>query len=108
MKLSGNQENSRAHFQVSGNIFEAEAELNHLIHPDYHESTDAALQTAATSLSLSILCRNSAGMSFAAAAYSEKSPAAWLELSDSYRQTAMRLSSWFGKESPTLSGPRLG
>lgn len=94
--------------EIEQAIDEAEAEIRMIIHTDFAESTDPALQTAATSLALSILCRNAAGMVFPNSVYSGKTSAVWLELSDSYRRTALRLLTWFRKGSPELRRPRLG
>jgi hypothetical protein len=94
--------------EIEQAIVEAEAEIAILIHTDYRESTDPALQTAATSLVLSILCRNAAGMAFSGSGYSDKTAAGWMELAGSYRRTAMRLVGWFGKPAPALRPPRIG
>lgn len=93
--------------EINQAITEAESEMAHLIHPNFQESTDPALQTAATSLALSILCRNAAGMAYSSAAYSAKMPDFWLELSGSYRRTAMNLLTWFRKGTPAIRRPRL-
>ena len=88
-------------------ITEAEAEIAHIIDPDYHNSTDPALQTAATFLALSLLCRNSAGITATGLGGTDRSSLVWLELAQSYRQTAMRLLTWFRRETPNLKPPRL-
>jgi hypothetical protein len=87
-------------------IVEAEAEIMLLIDPIWQESTDPALQAAATFLTLSLLCRNAVSLA-AAGTGSDVRASNWLELSESYRQTATRLLTWFTRETPGLSAPRL-
>ncbi len=93
--------------EIEQGITEAEAEIARLIHPDYRESTDPALQTAATCLTLSVLCRNAAGMAASSGSPGDRSLSGWMDLSDSYRQTAVRLLSWFRREMSGLRTPRL-
>ncbi|MEE9442875.1 MAG: hypothetical protein V3V99_09440 [candidate division Zixibacteria bacterium] len=93
--------------EVNQCILEAEAEIGLLIDDSFKESVDPALQTAATYLSLSLLCRNSIGFAQAGASSSTKDARLWLELSASYRETAMRLLNWFRPESPLLHTPKL-
>jgi len=87
-------------------ISEAEAEIEHLIASEYRESTDPALQAAATFLSLSILCRNAVGLAVSAVD-SDKPLSTWMDLSQSYYETAMRLLKWFRPAVATLNPPRL-
>lgn len=88
-------------------ISEAEAEITHLIDPVYQDSTDPALQTAATCLALSLLCRNSAGITATGLGGADQNSSIWLELAESYRQTSMKLLTWFYRESPNLKPPHL-
>ncbi|MFH1699173.1 MAG: hypothetical protein ABIE07_01185 [Candidatus Zixiibacteriota bacterium] len=93
--------------EVNQCIVEAEAEIQLLIDVSYSESIDPVLQTTATYLSLSLLCRNSVGIAQAGASSSTKDAKLWLELSASYRETAMRLLNWFRPESPLMNSPKL-
>jgi hypothetical protein len=79
----------------------------HVIDAQYKESTDPALQTAATCLTLSLLCRNSAGIVATGLEGGERNSSGWLDLAESYRDTAMRLLRWFRRESVNLKPPRL-
>jgi hypothetical protein len=88
-------------------ITEAEAEIMHLIDPVYQESTDPALQTAATCLTLSLLCRNSAGITAIGLGGTGQNSSAWMNLAESYRETAMRLLAWFRLVAADLKPPRL-
>lgn len=88
-------------------ITEAESEIAHIIDPVYRDSTDPALQTAATCLALSLLCRNSAGITATGLGGADQDSSVWLELAESYRRTAMRLLTWFRRETPNLKAPRL-
>ena len=88
-------------------IAEAEAEIMHIIDPVYGESTDPALQTSATCLALSFLCRNSAGITATGLGGADQHSSVWLELARSYRETAMRLLTWFRRDTPDLKSPRL-
>jgi hypothetical protein len=88
-------------------LVEAEAEIMHIIDPAFRESTDPALQTAATCLALSSLCRNSAGIAATGREGTGNNSMLWMDLARSYRETAMRLLTWFRPESPTLKPPRL-
>lgn len=93
--------------EVNQCILEAESEIFLLIDDSYSESVDPALQTAATYLTLSLLCRNSVGLAQAGVSSSTKDASIWLELSVSYRETAMRLLNWFRPETPLLKSPKL-
>ncbi len=86
-------------------IGEAEAEIAHIIDPAYLESTDPALQTAATCLALASLCRNSAGITVTGADGTDRNSSLWLDLAQSYRETAERLLTWFRRQPPTLKPP---
>lgn len=88
-------------------IAEAEAELITLIKEEYHDSDDPALQTVATWMTLALLCRNSAGMAQAGEISGVRLGNSWMELSQSYRETAMKLINWFRRESPSLKPPHL-
>jgi hypothetical protein len=88
-------------------IIEAESEIVHLIDQTYRDSLDPALQTAATCLALSLLCRNSAGITAAGVEGTNKISSVWIELEQSYRETAYRLLTWFRGESPGLNPPKL-
>jgi hypothetical protein len=88
-------------------IAEAEADIRHVIDPIHRESTDPALQTAATCIALSLLCRNAAAMTMTSIAAAGRSSSPWLELSASYRETATRLLVWFRVTAPGLATPRL-
>jgi len=92
--------------EIEQAIAEAEAEMSRLIDTAYQHVTDPGLQTAATYLALSLLCRNAAGVTAGSSTVS-KSASAWLELSESYRETAMRLLEWFRSKAPGLRFPRL-
>jgi len=86
-------------------ITEAETEIRQNIDLSHGESVDPALQTAATYLSLSLLCRNSAGALNNTAAGTTKYPD-WMALAASYRETAMNLMKRFRPEAPRLKSPR--
>jgi hypothetical protein len=88
-------------------IMEAESEIVHLIDEAHKESTDPALQTAATCLAMSLLCRNSAGITATGLGGTDSHSSVWMELARSYRDTAMRLLTWFRGETPELKSPRL-
>ena len=88
-------------------ISEAGSEILHMIDPEYHESTDPALQTAATCLTLAILCRNSAGIDATGLAGTDKYSPVWMELYRSYRETALNLLRWFRRSTPDMKPPRL-
>ncbi len=94
--------------EIEQAIVEAESEIALLIHPQYRESADPALQTAATALTLSILFRDAAGMTNSGTARPDQLSRSWMELSESYRNTARRLLVWFGRQAPQLKAPRLG
>lgn len=79
---------------------EADSEITQIIDPAFRESTDPALQTAATCLTLAYLCRNTAGMTAAGPADSDRYVSVWMDLAQSYRETALRLLAWFGRETP--------
>ena len=93
--------------EIEQGITDAEAEIIHTIAPDYRESTDPALQTAATFLTLSLLCRNAAGLAASGGSSGQTQLSFWLELSKSYRETAERLLTWFRQSVPGLRPPRL-
>ncbi|MDD4050782.1 MAG: hypothetical protein PHR28_02630 [candidate division Zixibacteria bacterium] len=93
--------------EIEQGITDAEAEIVHAIAPEYRESTDPALQTAATFLTLSLLCRNAAGLAASGGTSSQTQLSFWLELSKSYRETAERLLTWFRQSVPGLRPPRL-
>jgi len=87
-------------------ILEADTVVAQVIDPAFQESSDAALQTAATCLALSFLCRNWAGLSLGAES-ARAASSAWLDLAASYHETAMRLLNLFRREAPGLYPPRL-
>jgi len=87
-------------------ITEAEAEIAHITEPDHLESTDPALQAAATFLALALLCRNAAGMMASETSGGQKQTV-WLELEKSYRENAQRLLGWFRRQTPDRHHPRL-
>jgi len=91
--------------EVEQAINDAETEIRQEIDPAYAHATDPGLQTAATYLTLSLLCRNAAGLSTNTSGGTNA--ATWMELSASYRETAVRLMSWFRRQSPGLSSPKL-
>jgi hypothetical protein len=93
--------------EIEQGIADAEAEIFHTIAPDCRESTDPALQTAATFLTLSLLCRNAAGLAASGGASSQTQLSFWLELSKSYRETAEHLLTWFRQPVSGLRPPRL-
>lgn len=94
--------------EIQGGMEAAEAEIFHTIADDYRESTDPALQTAATFLTLSHLCRNAAALAASGGGSSNQSQSSfWLTLSASYRETAERLLTWFRQSAPGLRPPRL-
>lgn len=88
-------------------ITEAEADIMRTIDAVYRDSTDPALQTAATCLTLSFLCRNAAGVSAAAGQGGDRQASVWIDLADAYHETARRLLTWFHKETPALRPPAL-
>ena len=92
--------------EIAQCITEADAEIMHTIDPEYIESTDPALQTAATYLSLSLLCRNAAGVG-AGGNVTDRRLSIWMDLSLSYRETAVRLLRWFRIDIPGLNSPKL-
>ncbi len=92
--------------EIEQAITEAEAEMSQLVDAAYQHATDPGLQTAATYLALSLLCRNAAGVT-AGSSTTTKNASAWLELSVSYRETAMRLLTWFRRKTPGMQPPRL-
>lgn len=91
--------------EIGQAIADAETEIKQEIDTAYEHATDPGLQTAATYLTLSLLCRNAAGL--ATGGSGGMSAASWMELSASYRETAMRLLSWFRRRSPGLNPPKL-
>ncbi len=92
--------------EIAQCITEAEAEIMHTIDTAHHESTDPALQSAATFLALSLLCRNAAGSAASGVYLDHRGASFWLELSGSYRETAERLLRWF-RGGPALAHPRV-
>ena len=88
-------------------IIEAESELFRLIDTKYRDSTDPALQTAAACLTMSYICRNTAGVAQSSANSSGKANHPWLEIAASYRDTALRLIVWYRPEIPPLHSPKL-
>ncbi|MCK5125666.1 MAG: hypothetical protein KAR42_05380 [candidate division Zixibacteria bacterium] len=84
-------------------IVEAEAEISLLIDDKYTDSIDPALQTAATCLALSYISRNTAASMSASSG--NNSLTYWLDLAASYRETAMRLLSWYRRDTPVLHSP---
>jgi hypothetical protein len=94
--------------EIQGGIEAAEAEISHAVASDFRESTDPALQTAATFLTLSHLCRNAAALAASGGGTSNQSQSSfWLTLAASYRETAERLLTWFRQSAPGLRPPRL-
>ena len=91
--------------EIEQAVREAEAEITQVIDAAHLESTDPGLEAAATYLTLSLLCRDASGA--ASAGTGGRLAAASIELADSYRQTAMRLLSWFRRSAPGLKPPRL-
>ncbi len=87
-------------------IKEAEAELLLSIDSLHVNSIDPALQTAATSLTMSYVSRNTAGAVHAASNDAGQTAGYWLNLAASYRDTAMRLLSWYRPSIPSLHSPR--
>ncbi len=98
---------SLADEEIEQGIVDAEAEIFHTIASEFRESTDPALQTAATFLTLSLLCRNAAGLAASGGVSSQNQLSFWLALSASYRETAERLLTWFRQSVPGLRPPRL-
>ncbi len=92
--------------EIEQAINDAETEIRQEIDAAYQQATDPGLQTAATYLALSLLCRNGAGL-VTGGSGGGMSAGSWLELSASYRETAMRLVSWFRRQSPGLNSPKL-
>jgi hypothetical protein len=88
-------------------ITEADAEVTRETDPAYADSTDPALQSAATFLALSYLCRNAAAASLSSPTARPDASSHWLTLSGSYRETAMRLLRWFRKPSAEAAFPKL-
>ena len=93
--------------EIEQAITEAESEINHLIDDSFRESTDPALQTAATTLALAYLCRNAAGGAIVNETDDETSTA-WITLARSYEETARRLLKIFGRSQSNLHFPKLG
>ncbi len=91
--------------EIEQAINDAETEMKQEIDTVYEHATDPGLQTAATYLTLSLLCRNAAGLATNGSGGMDAK--SWMELSVSYRETAMRLLSWFRRQSPGLSSPKL-
>lgn len=91
--------------EIEQAIADAENEMRQEIDAAYEHATDPGLQTAATYLALSLLCRNAAGPATSGSVGMDAS--SWMELSASYRDTAMRLLSWFRRQSPGLHSPKL-
>lgn len=91
--------------EIGQAIADAETEIKQEIDTTYEHATDPGLQTAATYLALSLLCRNAAGL--ATSGSGGMNSASWMGLSASYRETAMRLLSWFRRPSPGLNPPKL-
>ena len=93
--------------EIEQAIAEAESEINHLIDDSYRESTDPALQTAATMLTLVYLCRNAAGGTTANNNVGETA-ASWMTLAVSYEESARRLLRIFGRNQSNLHFPNIG
>jgi hypothetical protein len=91
--------------EIEQAINDAETEMKQEIDAAYEHATDPGLQTAATYLALSLLCRNAAGLATSGSGGTDAK--SWIELSVSYRETAMRLLSWFRRQSPGLNSPKL-
>lgn len=88
-------------------IVEAEAEIEHLVDPERLESADPAIMAAATFLSLSLLCRDSAAIATAGTTSTGTTSTLWITLSQSYRETALWLLLWFRRTLPSLKPPQL-
>lgn len=87
-------------------LSEAEAEIGKLVDPVFVDSADPALSSAATFLTLALLCRDSAAIAAGSGATSATA-VPWLTLAASYRETAVRLLSWFRRGLPGLKPPQL-
>ena len=93
--------------EIAQCIAEAEAEITRLIDPVWQESADPALAAAGTFLALSHLCRDSAAITSAGISGTGTASSVWISLSQSYRETALRLIAWFGRKGQSLKPPRL-
>jgi hypothetical protein len=93
--------------EITQAIVESEAEIGRDIDAQFSDSTDPALQSAATFLTLAILCRNAAGASLSSQLSRPDAASHWLTLAGSYRETALRLLRWFRRPSPDKSFPKL-
>lgn len=87
-------------------ISEAESEITLAIDDRFSESLDPALQTAATCLALSYLARNTAGAVHSSLPVSGRASSYWLDIAASYRETALRLLTWYRPAAPSLHSPR--
>jgi len=93
--------------EIAQCIEEAEAEIEHLVDPDRVTLSDPAIMAAATFLALSLLCRDSAAISAAGVSGAGTTSTLWITLSQSYRETALRLLLWFRRTLPSLKPPQL-
>jgi hypothetical protein len=93
--------------EIAQCIEEAEAEIEHLVDPDRITLSDPAIMAAATFLTLSLLCRDSAAISAAGTSGTGTTSTLWITLSQSYRETALRLLMWFRRALPSLKPPQL-
>ncbi len=90
---------------IAGAVSEANAIIEKQIDPDGQYGADIALQTAATYLAVSILCRMAAAGGLLAGSTGYHNASAWLELGENYRRDYENLLKSFRVRSSRLSGP---
>jgi len=90
---------------IVGAVAEANALVEKQIDPHRQFGADTTLQTAATYLAVSILCRMSAAGTLAGGTAGHQTAAAWLSLADNYRRDYDHLLKTFRPRSGQMSGP---
>ncbi len=91
--------------QISNAIIEADDRLRGIIDSAYYESTDQALVTAETYLTMSILCRIKAVAGLQAGQDNASAARSWQELADKYERDAFQIAARFRVVVAGFAGP---
>jgi len=90
---------------IAAAVSEANAVVEKQIDPSGRFGADMSLQTAATYLAVSVLCRMAAAGDLAAGGKGYQTAAAWLSLGENYRGDYEQLLKTFRPQAGRLSGP---
>jgi hypothetical protein len=101
-ELSANQLNDEL---ISEAVLEANAVIERELDPGRQFGADLALQTAATYLAVSLVCRMAAASDLRFGAYGRQTAPSWLTLAESYREDYRRLVKIFRPQAARMNRP---